>query len=293
MIDVDDVPNWVRGALTLREPAEQWTGPALRAYSYPAHVVDVPAIKDHVVITYRRGSTLMRRRSTGAWTEETLRPGAVSLLTAGEFTQWEWPSHIDVVHAYVQAPALEQTARDAFDREIAGVELADSVAANDPVLFNLVAALEQEARDLRTGTRLVVDALTLQLHVQLLRYHAGITFAPAHSHRGLSPHQLATVQDYVAAHLDRNVGIDELARTVMLSRYHFSRQFRISTGTSVHEWVLRQRVTRAAQMLRRTALTVTEIAHQSGFADQSHLTRVFKKRLGVAPTEYRAKERIS
>jgi AraC family transcriptional regulator len=74
---------------------------------------------------------------------------------------------------------------------------------------------------------------------------------------------------------------------VALRRYHFARRFRVSTGTTPHEYVLQQRVARAQTLLIRTNYPLLDIALMCRFADQRHLNRVFKKHTGVPPGHYR------
>ena len=96
-------------------------------------------------------------------------------------------------------------------------------------------------------------------------------------------------RDYIHEHLRENIKLDDLAASVGLSRYHFARRFRQSTGITPHEFVLRQRVARAQTMLQRTSVPLADVAFACGFADQSYMTRVFKKRMGVTPGRLRAR----
>ncbi len=88
-------------------------------------------------------------------------------------------------------------------------------------------------------------------------------------------------------HLDERVSLDDLAASVSLSRFHFARRFRRSTGRSPHDCVVTQRVDKAQTMLSRTNIPLTDIAVRCGFADQSHFTRVFKARVGTTPGRFR------
>ena len=72
-----------------------------------------------------------------------------------------------------------------------------------------------------------------------------------------------------------------------LSRFHFARRFRRSFDASPHEFVLRQRVARARQLLERRAIPIHDVALACGFADQSHLNRVFKNQVGTTPGRFR------
>lgn len=287
-ISPEQVPSWVPGRLTVQSPSQGWSGIALRGYAYPQHQVDVPAVRDHVIVAYRRGVTAMRRRTGGPWHHAEMRPGDISLLNSGAPTQWEWPSSIEVVHVYLDAARLQATCREMFDREVAELELHDVLKAQDPDVFRTTMMLAQEASAARPGSKLVVDSLTLQLGVQLLRNHASIVFKETRRAGGLTAAQQQAVTDYVHHHLDRNLSLEELAGSVGLSTYHFARRFREATGSTPHQFVVDQRLARAQEMLRRTARPLADVATACGFADASHLVRVFKKHLGVTPGQYRA-----
>jgi AraC-like DNA-binding protein len=78
-----------------------------------------------------------------------------------------------------------------------------------------------------------------------------------------------------------------LARVAGLSGYHLIRVFRKATGLSPHAWLVDRRVHLAAHRIR-LGEPLSAVASRCGFSDQSHLTRLFKARLGVTPGQYRA-----
>jgi AraC-like DNA-binding protein len=79
----------------------------------------------------------------------------------------------------------------------------------------------------------------------------------------------------------------EMAQSVEFSPAHFSRMFRKSTGETLHQFVLRQRVERAKEMLRKAEMRVLDVAVACGFKTQQHFARVFRQVCGASPTEYR------
>ena len=93
---------------------------------------------------------------------------------------------------------------------------------------------------------------------------------------------MAMVRDYIDAHFNQDLGVDALARLAGLSRVHLTRSFTRHYGTPPHVYLnmVRLRHARLA-LLRDTSLADTAAA--SGFADQSHFTRRFKRSVGVAP----------
>ncbi len=96
------------------------------------------------------------------------------------------------------------------------------------------------------------------------------------------------VREYMDANLSERITLEDLARIAEISRFHFARQFRIRTGDSPMGYLLRARIERAKDVLRKDGgATVADIAAMLGFADQSHFTRTFRRLVGTSPTDYR------
>jgi len=95
------------------------------------------------------------------------------------------------------------------------------------------------------------------------------------------------VVDFVQAHLDQDLSLEALAQQTSFSPYYFARLFRQTTGESPHQFVLRQRIERARRLLKETDIPLAHVAIESGFANQSHLTRAFKQQYGLTPRAYR------
>jgi AraC family transcriptional regulator len=288
LIVPDQLPKWVPGQLTVHSPEVGWDGVSVRGYRYAPSDVEVPPLRDYIIVAYRRGRTSMRRRIDGEWISEMIGPGDVSLLTRAAESHWVWPADIEVVHVYVTQDELATTCRQMYERDATDVELHDVVKADDPAIHRTAMLIAHEAAQGAAGSRLMVDSLSCQLSVHILRRHAHILFRDNPGADGLSFSQERAVRNYVHERLQENISLDDLAGTVGLSRYHFARRFRQSTGTTPHEFVLQQRVERAKTLLHRTNTPLLDVACICGFADQSHMTREFRKRVGVTPGRYRA-----
>lgn len=104
---------------------------------------------------------------------------------------------------------------------------------------------------------------------------------------GLSPWQIRKVASFVEANLDRSIRNDELATIARLNTSHFGRAFRNSFGEPPHEYVIRRRVERAQGLMLSTDAPLSEIALDCGLADQSHLTRLFRRMVGQSPRAWR------
>ena len=97
--------------------------------------------------------------------------------------------------------------------------------------------------------------------------------------------------DYLVAYCDRPLTLGEMARICGLSRYHFLRTFTAATGYTPGRFVTRMRLERAQALLLRTDRSVTDIALEVGFAEQSALSRAFSRQIGVSPRVFRLRAR--
>jgi AraC family transcriptional regulator len=107
---------------------------------------------------------------------------------------------------------------------------------------------------------------------------------PKHSIGELLPYQFNQVVDYIQAHLDQELSLDDLAAISQLSPYHFSRSFKQKLGLSPCQYIIWQRVERAKQLLQTQQMSIAEVAIACGFTHQSHLNRHFKRLVGVTPS---------
>jgi len=104
---------------------------------------------------------------------------------------------------------------------------------------------------------------------------------------GLSPAVRRRVCDYIEAHLDEKIRLDGLAALAGLSTDHFARAFHHSVGVPPHTYLLQRRLEHVEHMLRETHTPLSEIALATGFSDQSHLARHFRRWAGMSPRQLR------
>jgi AraC-like DNA-binding protein len=113
------------------------------------------------------------------------------------------------------------------------------------------------------------------------------------SERGLSAFLLRRAMEYIDEHLDAKLRLPEIARVVQLSPCHFARQFKHASGFSPHQFVVRRRIMRGAELLVSTQLSLGEIALEIGCSDQSHFTTLFRKTTGMTPRAFRDRVRTA
>lgn len=287
LITPDQIPQWIPGQLTRDSTPLAWSDLTLKGYGYSDLNVAIPPMRDFMIVVYRGGVAQMSRRSGGPWQSARVEPGVVSILTRAEQSQWCWNQAIDVSHLYLSQSAIARVAGEVFDKDIKDVEMHDRVRAEDPVLPAVTAALESELDAGALGGGLYVDALKMQLCIHVLRRYANVIFRDYRSHGRLSPLQCRLVTQYVNEHIGQNISLAALAELTQLSQFAFIRKFQADFHCSPHAYVLGQRVEYAKRLLVRPDVPLKVVAANSGFSDQSHMTRIFRRMLNVTPAEFR------
>ncbi len=256
-----------------------------RDYRFSSSTVVAPGIEGVQIVTYRRGSTLMRRRCGEGWKEERVGPGIMSLMGAGQASDWEWPALIDVSHLYLSSELMADTAAMAFEQDYRKLETMDVLKLVDRKLLALGDALAQELRSPGDRGNLFVDSVASALSLHLIRnYHRNVNAAEiVGAGMRLSPAQRTRILDFIAAEISRNFKLMELAKVSGLSEFQFLRCFKNTFGVSPHHYVLDQRVRLAVERIHRTGLSLAEIAFATGFSDQAHMTRAVRKATGLTP----------
>ncbi len=101
-----------------------------------------------------------------------------------------------------------------------------------------------------------------------------------------NPH-VERARQYLSTHLTQEIHTEDVARAVGLSQYHLCRLFRTLTGMTMRQYLTKERIRTAKQLLAATDTPIPEIATLLRFCDQSHFTLTFRRQEGMTPKEYR------
>jgi AraC family transcriptional regulator len=99
------------------------------------------------------------------------------------------------------------------------------------------------------------------------------------------------VTEFIEENIDTELGLTDIAAVAGYSDYHFSRMFKLSTGLTPHRYIMERRVARAKELLANRLMSIKEVSALLGFADQAHLTTVFKRITGTTPKSFREQAR--
>jgi len=195
---------------------------------------------------------------------------------------------------YAEQVALSVLRRDA-ERGIivTGRGVGASVAANR--VPGVRAALCNDAYSAFSGAKsegmnvLVLSILSVDADraKEVIDAYVGATLAPVEIVGGLPPRRLQRVLEHVKENIEKDLSVGEMSEVVGMSQYYFSKLFKMSTGTTPHQYVMRQRVERAQELLRDGNIPLLEVATKVGFETQSHFTSVFRRLVGITPKKFR------
>jgi AraC family transcriptional regulator len=167
--------------------------------------------------------------------------------------------------------------------DVAPVPLRRTYAIRTPQIVHLIKSLVAETIAGNPNGLAFVEATTSGLGHLLIR-HAGIVPESREPARGgLSPAARRRTLELIAARLDARLTVDTLALEVGLSPAHFARAFKETMGRAPHQYLLSQRLEHARRLLDQPGARLAEVAQRTGFADQAHFTRLFKRTYGLPP----------
>ena len=188
---------------------------------------------------------------------------------------------------YLPRAALNAIADDAAAPRIGDLNHKPGAGVTDATIFSLGSTILPALSHADQANRLFVDHVMLAAGIHLAQTYGGLRPVVRPVRGGLAPWQERRAKEILSANLDRGVPLKDVAQECRLSLSHFSRAFRSSMGVAPHSWLLTRRIEVAKQKLRDSRLPLAEVALACGFADQSHLTRVFTRMVGVSPGAWR------
>lgn len=194
---------------------------------------------------------------------------------------------------YLPRSALDDIARQARTPGIGELTYQPGIGHDDKVIRHLGASLLEALHRPGEANQLFVDHAMLAFTAHVAQTYGGLRPAAESARGGLAPWQVKRACEKLESDLGGNLPLQQVAAEFDLSVSHFSRAFRISTGLPPHQWLLRQRIKTAKQLMTVRDLPLSEIAIAAGFANQSHFTRVFSSVAGASPAAWRREQGAS
>jgi len=248
-----------------------WNGIALEAFhDVPASNIPEHEHPTHFLNLFTSGRIRAQWTMDGRTRTADHGPGTLYLLPAGsrDLATWSGPNSriLLVMEPRFLAGALDETTH------LADVELRPNWSFQDRHIVAILRALHAD----------------LALAHYLVRRYAVRTTRDPEYRNGMPAVRLNRVLDFMRQNYAKETRLWELAHLAGMSPHYFCELFKESTGISPYQYSLRCRMDRAKEFLRSPQFTVRQVAEATGFADQSHFTKVFRRLVGVTPLQFRA-----
>ena len=237
---------------------------------------------------------------SGRLRSDCFRDGDICLTPATAPVSVRLQDASEIISLYLEPTFIQRITAELTDAD--SFELVPQFKLNDPLIYQIGVALKanlelaQSSRRKRfrrnfesTGVcdRLYTESMATAMSAHLLQFYSTKKPKVQTYSDGLPQTRLRQVTEYINEHLAQNPSLMNMAESVQMSPFYFSRLFKQSTGLSPHQYLLKCRIEQAKRLLKSTNLSIAAIAAEVGFVDQSHLARHFKRQVGVPPSQLR------
>ena len=182
-------------------------------------------------------------------------------------------------HTWLADLAMKTFNVDAFNL------FSDGIPYRDERLRQLCTLIRDEL--VGDNEPLMLDALSVAVGIHLLRTTSTLSKLTLNRRSALPPRKLRLIKEYIEQNLANGITLADLATLVELSPDHFWHCFRDETGLTPHEYLTRTRIELVMSKLCNPSTTLAEASFAAGFSSQSHMTRVFRKHMGITPGKWR------
>jgi AraC family transcriptional regulator len=245
----------------------------------------------HVLVWENEPSVWEFKRPSGQFARHVKKAGSLSVGPAGVQPEVRAHTPFKMIACLIDPRVVAQVAEEA-DLPPPN-EFNEHLGGHDPALSQLVALSASEAVDGGASGTLYADSLSMAIFSRFIKLAHDVSTIQTNHEPYLSKPRLRRVLELIAADFSENLSLETLAAESGYSRAHFLRMFRSATGKTPHRYLQDVRLEHARQQLLAASMSITEIAHSSGFASHAHMTKLFHEKFGVPPSTYRASNSTS
>ncbi len=259
----------------------------VRVVTDPADRVESPALPRPRIAIHLGRSVYMVCQRGGAKHRGWGVHGDIDIVPAEIPCVWE-PLQPDTALIVGIQPDLLAAAAEELNLSADRLEVVNRFQIRDSQIEHICWAIKAEMEAGYPTGRLFLDSLATALAAAMVRRHSSLAMTPSPATIRMSGHRLRETLSYIEDNLSRDVSLQDIAQIAGLSVSHLKATFRQTTGVPVHRYIIQRRVERARTLLTQGKLTISEVAHETGFAHQSHLASHMRRILGCTPKALRS-----
>ena len=261
-----------------------WDGVSFTYMCQPAYETpEVCTPLAHSITIFTHGNYVIQADRTldGRFGHDSVVGGDIVIAPVNIGQKCTWDKEGDFIILGIETKTFARAVDESGQPE--QVQLIPHFSTPDPLFLQIGLAIKNSLQNNPSGSRLYAETMVNALSVHLLQHYSARKPNIKKYINGLSKRQLNQVIEYIKSNLDKDLGLKELASLLHMSPHYFCNLFKQSMGIAPHQYVIQTRVNRAKELLIRGKYSIAQVAFMVGFANQSHLTRHFKKLVGVTP----------
>lgn len=293
MINAHGDLKYEAGTRLCSSEAKGWENILAERRQHKAGLLQEVEPKSTEIAILLEGKLRVRRRGDGRVQDAIAVPGTVWICPAGieDHDVQLFGDMEDCLHIYLPAEPISNSVLQEFDLDPAHIQLGYESGFQDPMIEQIARVFMSEMEQESAVSRLLVDSMQTALSVHLVKHYSN---APARrtiltkTNGTLDKKRSHRVEEYIVNHLDHNISLKDLANEACLSPFHFARSFKLTMGVSPHQYVLSRKLELAKSLIRKETFTFMQISLMTGFSNQAHFTRAFKRATGHTPGQYRS-----
>ena len=291
----ENLAQYVPGTLIAAGQGVAWTDVFFEIYARRRveESIIVPAVAEPLIVWVVSGSALVEEREFGGeWSGCQVKTDDFFLTTSATPYELRWRAQgadpFVTSHTYISLPTFARALKDVHGHEAELTSLREVFGESDPTIIAFLNQLRLELTERRSTSPTFVQGVAQSLAVHLVRTYPDDS-APSSFRRGQLPaYKLRRITNLLEVNIDKEFNLAALAEEAGMSEFHFSRVFKRTTGFSPLQYLTRQRIALARQLLCETDKSMIEIALEIGYSSPSHFAQIFRREVGITPSEYRS-----
>ena len=259
-----------------------WTGIYLQYHDCPSHETPEHYPTQHVIAIQTKGFVEAERKLGDRHRKEQIRVGDVCLVPAYTRHWIHAKGEQGLILLGIEPNEIFKILPANIDAN--KLELLPHFVQADPLIYHLGLSLKKALQTNTLDSRFYAESLSVALIAHLMQFY---TANPVSNDVFCEDIKIQQAKDYIHAHLTEKLSLQAVADTVGVSKYHFCRIFKQSTGLTPWQYVIQQRIELAKQLLKNSQLSIWQISDRLGYSNSTQFTNFFRQHTGVTPSDFR------
>lgn len=218
----------------------------------------------------------------------TMVPGDIAVALAGAVTRWEWLDPAKVILVHINPSVMQRFMKTELKIVPLGHGFDETIFFHDVDVMRAADRMRETLEADELGSDVVFDSLARMFIVLMVQRYCNKDAPEVAFDQRFGPDQYSQVVTYIEQHLNDKLTPALLATELGMSEAAFSRKFKSKVGETPMRFVTQVRLEVASRMLAEHDKSLAQISAECGFSDQAHLSRNFKRHIGVSPSQFRA-----